>query len=419
MNKKTRKISDLLQNKKFVGIFSFVAAVVFWLVISINQNPTREQVIKDIPIAINTKGTAVEQLGLDVVGDMSKMVASVKVSGPTYIVSSLTVNDINVGVSLSQVTSAGEYTLDITAIKGSNKVGYSILEVTPGEITVTFDNIDTKTFNVTAVANGIKAVEGLIADQPTLTDSIDNTLKITGPRRELEKIAEVRAVSNAEKTIKSTESFNAKIELLDENGQALSHDNLTFEKQSIKISVPVYKSAELVVKPVFINQPAIYTAGVPCTLSEEKVTVIGPPEVVDELKYVQLKPIDFSNVNGSNLTFEAELDLPASVKTVDNIDTIGVKLNISRVVLKSFTVSDIRFEGLSSGLEAAAVGSIKNVKICGPSSDVYSLSAQDIYAKVDLSGKAAGEYTINAVICSDEKNTVWAYGTYTVIVTVK
>ncbi len=419
MNKNNRKISNLLNNKRFVGALSFVVAVIFWLVISINQNPTREQIIKEIPISINTEGTAVQQLGLDVVGDMSKMVASVKVSGPTYIVSSLTSNDINVGVSLSQVTAAGEYTLTVTAVRGSNKVGYSILEVTPGEITVTFDNIDTKTFNVTAVANGIKATEGLIADQPTLTDSIDNTLQITGPRRELEKISEVRAVSNTEKTISSTESFDAKIELLDKNGDALSQDNLTFEKQSIKISVPIYKSAELVVKPVFVNYPTIYKSGVPCILSEEKVAVLGPPEVIDELKYIQLKPIDFAAINESKQTFEVELDLPASVKTVDNIDTIEVKLDISRVVSKSFTVSDIRFEGLASGLKADAAGTIKNVKICGPSSDVYSMSAKDIYAKVDLSGKAAGEYTVNAVICSDKKNTVWAFGTYTVIVTVK
>ncbi len=418
MKDKKLKISKLLHNHKLIGVVSFVAAVVIWLVISITQNPTREQIISGVPITINTENTAVQQLGLDVVDDLSLTSVNVRVSGPSYIVTSLTSSDISVGASLSDVNAAGTYELQLSAVRNSNKIGYDIIEVSPSTITVTFDNIDTKTFDLVAVANGVKAEDGLIAYQPTVTEGTDSKIEITGPRKQMEKVAQVCAVSDAVKTIGSTESFDAKIVLLDEKGSEIDKTNFKIGKDNVKISVPIYKKAEFNIKPVFINAPAVYGNDVPCTLSETTVTVIGPPDVIGDMTEVKLKPIDFATINSQNLEFDVELDLPTSVKTADNADTVHIKLNIPRVSEKNFAVSDIRFTGLSNGLAAKAGNVIKSVKICGPASDVYKLSGSDLFATVDLTGKAAGEYTVNAVIGCSSADTVWAYGTYTIIVTV-
>ncbi len=418
MKDKKLKISKLLHNHKLIGVVSFVAAVVIWLVISITQNPTREQIISGVPITINTENTAVQQLGLDVVDDLSLTSVNVRVSGPSYIVTSLTSSDISVGASLSDVNAAGTYELQLSAVRNSNKIGYDIIEVSPSAITVTFDNIDTKTFDLVAVANGVKAEDGLIAYQPTVTEGTDSKIEITGPRKQMEKVTQVCAVSDAVKTIGSTESFDAKIVLLDENGGEIDKTNFKIGKENVKISVPIYKKAEFGIKPVFVNAPAVYGGDVPCTLSETTVTVIGPPDVISDMTEVKLKPIDFATINSQNLEFDVELDLPTSVKTADNADTIHIKLNIPRVSEKNFSVSDIRFTGLSNGLTAKASNVIKSVKICGPASDVYKLSGSDLFATVDLTGKAAGEYTVNAVIGCSSADTVWAYGTYTIIVTV-
>ncbi len=419
MKNKKLKINELLHNHKLIGVVSFITAVIIWLVISITQNPTREQIISGVPITVNTENTAVQQLGLDVVDDLSLSSVNVKVSGPSYIVTSLTASDVLVGVSLSDVNAAGTYDLQLSAVRNSNKIGYDILEVSPSTITVTFDNIDTKTFDIVAVANGVKAENGLIADQPAVTEGTDSKIEITGPRKQMEKVAQVCAVSDAVKTIGSTESFDAKIVLLDEKGEEIDKSNFKIGKDSVKIAVPIYKKAEFNIKPVFVNAPAVYGSDVPCTLSETTVTVVGPPDVISDMTEVKLKPIDFATINSQNLEFDVELDLPTSVKTADNADTVHIKLNIPRVSEKNFAVSDIRFTGLSNGLTAKAGNVIKSVKICGPAADVFKLSSKDLFATVDLTGKAAGEYTVNAVIGTNSADTVWAYGNYTIIVTVK
>ena len=412
------KSKGWLYNKKIVAVLSLLAAVVMWLVISITQNPTRELTVNNIPITINTENTAVSQLGLDVVTDLSKTTAAVKVSGPNYIVSSLSPSDITVSASLSQVTAAGTYDLPLTATRNSNKIGYDVIEVTPASVNVTFDNIDTKTFEVTAVASGIKAADGLVADIPVLTDSLDNTIDITGPNKEIIKIDKVTAVTDAEKTISTTESFDAKIILLDKEGKELDKSPYKFDRDSIKVSVPIYKKAELSVEPVFTNVPAVYSGGVPYELSEQTVTVLGPPDVVNNLTSIKLKAIDFSSINAANTEFDVGFDLPNSVKTLDNIESVHIKLKISSIVEKSFSVSNYEYRGLGDGLKATVTSSVKNVKMCGASSEVYSLKSGDLYAEIDLTGKSAGEYTVTAAVKSKKGNSVWAYGKYTVIVTV-
>lgn len=399
-------------------MLSLVTAIIMWLVISITQNPTREITVNNIPITINTENTAVSQLGLDVVTDLSKTTAAVRVSGPNYIVSSLSPSDITVSASLSQVTAAGTYDLQLTATRNSSKIGYDIVEVTPSSVNVTFDNIDTKTFEVTAVASGVKAADGLVADIPVLTDSLDNMIDITAPSKEIEKIDKVTAVTDAEKTISTTESFDAKIILLDKNGEELDKSAFKFDRESIKVSVPIYKKAELNVEPVFTNAPEVYNGGVPYELSEQTVTVLGPPDVVNAMTSIKLKPIDFSSVNASNTEFDVGFDLPASVKTLDNIESVHIKLKLSAIAEKTFSVSNYEYSGLADGLKATVTASVKNVKICGAASEVYSLSTSDLYADIDLSGKSAGEYTVNAVIKSKKGSSVWAYGKYSVIVTV-
>ncbi len=412
------KSKGWLYNKKIVAVLSLLAAIVMWLVISITQNPTRELTVNNIPITINTENTAVSQLGLDVVTDLSNTTAAVKVSGPNYIVSSLSPSDITVSASLSQVTAAGTYDLPLTATRNSNKIGYDVIEVTPASVNVTFDNIDTKTFEVTAVASGVKAADGLVADIPVLTDSLDNTIDITGPNKEIVKIDKVTAVTDAEKTISTTESFDAKIILLDKEGKELDKSLYKFDRDSIKVSVPIYKKAELSVEPVFTNVPDVYSGGVPYELSEQTVTVLGPPDVINNLSSIKLKAIDFSSVNAANIEFDVGFDLPNSVKTLDNIETVHIKLKITSIAEKSFSVSNYEYRGLDDGLKATVASSVKNVKMCGASSEVYSLKSSDLYAEIDLTGKSAGEYTVTAAIKSKKGNSVWAYGKYTVIVTV-
>ena len=62
---------------------------------------------------------------------------------------------------------------------------------------------------------------------------------------------------------------------------------------------------------------------------------------------------------------------------------------------------------------------IRNVKICGPKDDIENITAGELYAVADLSGKSAGTYTVDVIIKSDDYDKVWQVGSYSVAVNIK
>ena len=405
----------LLKNDKFVLVFSLVAAFVLWMVITINENPVRDTTFSDITISVATEGTAAGDLGLDLIS-ISSNTASVKVSGPSYLLSSLKSNDISVTLPLSDVTEAGSYEIDLVAAS-ANTGGVNIVGITPAKVTAVFDYTDTKEFNVEVEAVGAVAVSGLVADTPTVSSSADATLSITGPRSELAKIYRVVALANVNKTLDSTQSFDANLHLYDADGKEL--DKSSYSIPMVKITVPILKQKVVELKATFSNKPEYYeTNDIPHTVSTKKVSILGPATTVDDIKSISLTPIDFDNISSNSKQFEVSPILPNGVKLAENIDVVTVTINTSSFKEKVYTVKNFEFKNIENGLSPTA-SSIKNVRIFGPRADMDKLSSSDLYAVADLSGKTAGEYTVSVRIYSKKYNTVWQLGTYNVVVTIK
>ena len=94
-------------------------------------------------------------------------------------------------------------------------------------------------------------------------------------------------------------------------------------------------------------------------------------------------------------------------------------MDTSNYAEKTFTVSSIRYKGLSAGLSATSDTAIRNVKICGPKNVISKLKDDMLYAFVDLSAKAAGEHTVTVTIGSDSYDNIWQVGSYSTTVKIK
>lgn len=423
MSEKQRKLSlsRLINNNKAILIFSIIIAVIFWLTIKIGPNTTTVRTITDITVNITTEDTAVGALGLDVISGGTNQKVNVRVQGPSYVVNALTSSDILVTASMSDVTAAGTYRLPLVASKNSTTLtDYTILGVTPSELEVTFDNISTKSFTPVAYAEGAKATEGLIAESAIITDTAYSTLEISGPATELQRISTVQAYAAVNKTLSASESFDAVIRLLDEDGNEIDQTPFTLGYQTLKITVPIYKSRQLGIVPTFTNLPPDYVASaVPYTLSATTVNVIGPPEVIDNLTQIELTPIDFDNVSPASLSFTCQLSLPNAVKDVENLGSVEVTLGLDNLTTARFTVSTVNCINLDSpNLTATVTQNIRNVELCGDAAVIAAIQEGNIYAEVDLSGKASGEYNVLANIKVNGVGNVWQVGTYSVLVTI-
>lgn len=417
--KRKNIISKLFYNKRFVMAFSIVTAFVFWLVITVSENPVREKTFKNINITIDTAGTTAEDLALHLIST-NHTTASVKVSAPSYVLASLDSDEITVSASLADVTESGKKTLSLNAVcEKSNEV--KIIGVSPSTIDAVFDYRDTKQYNLEIEAIGASAVEGLIVDTPVVSNSSDAVISITGPRAELEKIARVVASVEVNATLDTSRNFDADIILYDAEGKALDKTAFNIPTNTVNVTVPILKQKVVPVVVTFVNAPEFYTdRPISNTASISEVTILGPESTVDDIDSISLSPIDFDLIDVDNKQFKVEPILPNGVKIEENITTVTVNINITSGGFRTsvFNVNNFEFKNIAGGYTATAPA-VKDVTICGPQSIIKKLSSSDLYAVVDLSGKTTGEYTVSVRLYAKKYNNIWQVGKYNVVVTIK
>ena len=415
---KSFQIKKLLDNKRFTVTLSIVLSFVLWLVIVTSQKSVIERPFSDIPVTVNLDNTFVSDNGMNIIGDISEQKFTVVVTGASYAVSSIKSGDITVYASAASVDAPGEYSLEVVASKSNPLADYQIKSVTPSNVKITFDYIDTKEFAIKAKAEGVTAKEGLIAESAIVSGTEKDTVTISGPRTVINKIDSVVAFAQVNKTLDVNETFDADLILYDTEGKELSAENLTLSAEKVKVTVPISKTKTVPLIVDFTNVPIGFNKeSISYTLDYSTVTVIGKPETVDKITNVTLSAIDLSSVSPTANSYDVSPKLPEGVRLVENMQYVTVKLNIENYSQKIIAVSEIKHKGLESGLSVSEMSEIKNVRICGPRNIINRLNTA--YAEIDLTGKTAGQHSVEAVISFKDANTVWAIGTYTTTVLIK
>lgn len=429
------RLSTLLYNKTFTVVLSVVLACALWLGIAMTENPIRQQTFTDLSASITLEGTAAADLGLGIISDVASQKFSVTVSGPNYIVSSLKSDDFSLSASTIDINSSGTFNLEVTATSNSSKSGYTITSISPSTIDVVCDFIDTKQFTITPKLIGVSAAEGLVAETPVISDSQQSTVTVRGPRSTIEKIANVGTWAEVNNTLDTSQTFNSDVVLYDSsdkilyrytadgtvydaNENVITNSYLTLSFTNVKVTQPISKKKTVNCKAVFNNLPEGLTEeDIKYKISQSNVTIIGTPEIVDNIENISLSAIDFREVSTSTNSFEVSASLPDGVKILESVDFFTVDINTTNYTEVTFNIKNIRCLGLSSELKAKTDKQITNVKLCGPTDVIKNLKASDLFAVVDLTDKTAGDYTVEVTVKSDVYDTVWQIGSYSTSIT--
>ena len=415
-----KSFRKLFDNKKFLVAFSVVLAIVFWLVIEITENPSRDITLSDVPVTLIEKQDD-NNNKLVPVGNYNDKV-TVIISGPGYIVGTISKDDVTVSVkSYKEVERPDKYTLVLEATV--NKNGCTAVP-SPNFIEVTYDYIleadipvEIDVSELDAQLMGNAANRDLHIERSVLKNESDGaelpTLKISGPSDVVLKVAKVRIKPDlkAKSFERQTDNFEEfTLEFLDKDNNPIPAEKASLLSYNTEtyVRVVVYKTAEVQLQPTFINKPGNYDVDeVPnCSLnvfnemtnkyeSISTVTVKGPIEAVDSLitNGLLLAPIDFTKITPGNTKFNVSFVLADGVSVVDGTEEITVSLNIGTVRQKTVTVdpSRIQFLGLGEGMTATT--SYKkgiSVMVCGRYAVLSTINVDDIVISVDCTGMTAG-----------------------------
>lgn len=410
----------LLYNRKVTIPFSIIMAFIMWLSITMGQQTTMERTFSVNKLSVNLANTAVKENGMSVIGDISHYNFSVKVKGSSSAVSKLNSDDIKLYVSAAEVDSPGDALLTVYASHNSSDA-YEVVEINPSQITINFDYVDTKTFEIVPQTDGITVTEAdLVKGTEAIGGLESNTIEITGPRSILSRIEKVAAVVKENKDIKSKETFDAQIYVYDIDMQELPKENLVMSINNVKVTVPVYKQKTVPVKVAFSNLPDGFDLGsLEYELDHNEVLIEGIPEDVEKVEEITLMPIDIRTLSRNSNNFSILPKLPDGIRISDDIESFEVTFDTDYYSEKTISVDTMKYEGKPSNLKVTAANNISKVKICAPRNVINRINSNNTYAKIDLTDKKAGKYIVSVSICFKDYDNVWAVGNYQTTITLK
>lgn len=426
-------INKLFDNKKFLVAFSVILAIIFWLVIDITENPSRDITFNNISVSVADQKDDNDR-ALIPLGEYTQSV-SVTVNGPGYIVSTVSKDDISVSVkSYSEVSKPGTYVLTLTASVAKNDC--EIVSISPSYIQVVYDyssaaevpvQIDVSEY-VDFLAEGCEIDTDKSKLRRDDSEGAEITsLSVKGPSEFISAISKVVAkpvLTNAEVSSESHNFHDVVLTFYDALGNQVDSGSLQYDNE-FYLRVVVFKRAMVTIVPTFTNLPAYYLesqSGMPkFTLYPNnelvkakakpitQIEVKGPADKIDELKVngIKLAPIDFSQIKENNDSFLRSFILEDGVEIADGTQEIIVEIDFGgKLSSKEITITPDKIKLINTGESSWMVkytGAIK-ITICGNAGDIRKLKESDINLTVDC---AENNVSKTIVVSVNAKYRAW------------
>lgn len=399
-------LSRLLKSNRVLAVLSLIVSFILWFNLSQVYNPVSTRDISGVPVTFRVSPSLAAD-GYEVIKN-NDIKVDVTVSGKTAYIASLSASDVKV---VANVTGQGVKTW---SLDGSDNRNFTVVEMSMSQVTVMTDifNRDGEIFDVTAKANNVSAPEGLIADAPKVSDTEFSQIKITGAQSVIDEIASVVCEAEVDQLLNESTEFEGSIVLFDHDGKTIdsSHVFLGFDKANI--TVPILMKKEVPVVATFVNAPK--NNPIKATTDIASVVVKGPQKVIEELKSVELEPIDFADITPDATEFTQKIIMPDTITSSDGITEVTVNLNLSGLASRTITVTNDGFNptNVSQGLTATMESF--DVTVIGPSAELRRITADDILVTADLASYNRGVHSGVAVTVQVlNRDSLWVAGKYT------
>lgn len=405
-------------------ISSVVIAIVLWFVISISIYPTTPRTISHVPLQVEITGTSAEENGLSVI-DYDVQEVTVQIEGNRSNVGNIEAEDLTASVVVENVTSAGVKSLSI-AVRGNNNEQFNVRSISPATVNVTFDIIDTYTFEVRPSTPNITFADGCVLDEDNFTSS-PGTIDVTGPQQQLEQVAYCVAETQQKEQLSASRILTTNTLLFyNEAGAQVDDTDFTYDTAAFSIEVPVLYQKTMDITYQITNAPANFDLdSLDLTLSEEKITLAAPNTSLDEMDEFNIGSISLRDID-LDYSHDFVVTVPDNYQNQSGFSTVNLRLNSEGLTKKDFVLTDIGVVNAPTTYDFELVTQQLTVSIIGPEAVMEQLDASDITANVDLLSYSVQAEVVDGdtvtfnytptITCS-KYNNVWAVGDYRVAVT--
>ncbi len=277
-------------------ILSLILAIVLWVYVSDEINPSAEQVVNRVPVEV--RGLASGKILLAGPGTVD-----VRVQGARQKVQQVGARAVTAYIDLSKVGNG----LHRVPVRVKVPEGLTVVDVSPKEIEVRIEKVAEKEVPVVLEKNG-KTARGYRMLEPVFDPA---RVILKGPQSILDKIKKAVVKVSFNNT---TDGFhgNMPVQVVDEKGSLLDINQVKIFPEKVDVFVPVVldlPNKVVPVRPVIVGQPA--TGYIVSNIVPElaNISIFGPRESVRLVKEVVTAAIDISGANG-DVYKEVALKIP-------------------------------------------------------------------------------------------------------------
>ena len=411
-----KKKNKLLDSKVFWAVISLIASLFIWVYITGTQEEIITQSFNNVEVMLIGEDTLQATRGY-VVTNVSAETVSVKISGTRGNIGTLSASDVKAVIDVSLISSTGTLTqyYTLTYPDNVNEDAVSLVSSNPQTISFDVTKMSSKSVPVEAKFVGSTA-ENYIAGE---VEFEPKTIKVSGPESMLEKIDHIYAEMGGD-DLTMTRTAEIPIVLIDKDGNTMESEGLEFDVPTVTVTIPISMMKEV---PLYVQ--CVYGAGATeentvISIEPNKIMISGDTEIVSGINRIDLATIDLTDFS---LTHQDTylIPLPNGVENVTGVAQADVKIEITGVDTKVFTVTNISTRNLLSGytLEEITTQSLE-VRIRAPQDVLDQLQPSNLSAVADLSDiTQSGDMFVPVRIVVDGFTDAGAVGEYNIGIKVR
>ena len=405
---KKHNFQNLFESERFTKFFSFILAVLLWIIVVTFFSTDARTTIKNVPVNVEYNATY-QGFDLEII-EISQQTVDVTVTGPRSVIGNLTKEDIIVYPQFSNVRAAGKYDLALNAVKTSTIMEYQIESLSTYQVTAKFDSVISKTFPVEIDISNISVPNEYMVDKIYATP---DSVTITGPEKSVSIISRVVATVKGQE-ISQTEVLDAVLTMYDETDTPIDSTHFTYDQQGFTVTVPILKEITIPVKVEYINIPDGFdVTTLDVNFSHDTIRVAVPTRVADTMTafvagYIDLKTLAFDTPYVFDLTTQT------GYRFLDDVKAISASISADDVTRKNVSVTEIKVLNQGNHKVEVLTEVISNVEVVGKASVVEKLTDDSFVAEIDMTkvSLAHGQQTVQVEIIIPSTHEAYVRGTY-------
>jgi len=380
-----------MKRKFWHAFLAFVIAFGLWIyVITVEKTDTTETYY-NIPVVLEGESYLSDR-GLMLIEGNNPTV-NMTIYGNRSDLNNINSNNITLVADLSRISEAGEVNLSYSYSFPGNVAdnALSVQSREPSTVRLVIANRITKEVPVQINYTGsapdpdkyMVDKEDAELDFPWIT--------IAGPEMVINQIdhAEID-VDLTDQTQSFIERYN--YTLCDKDGNGVDSAMVTTNAPEVRLELKILRYKQVKLNCAVVNGGGATQSTSKITVEPAYIMVSGNEQVLSGLNQITLGTINLGELPSAT-TLEYSITLPDGVTSLSGETTAKVKVSFPDLATKEFTLNTIIVDNVPEGLTAELATKSLKITVRGPKDLISKMTASDITAVVDFTGKSVGTET--------------------------